>query len=126
MSEHGQDQFEIPQELRSMAEASFTQARKAFETFVNATHQAANTIEGQNAAMRSNAREIGTKAIGFAEQNVQASLDYAQKLLGTRDLAEIMRLHSEYVQTQMRVLAEQARDIGQAISRSALDAGKPK
>lgn len=126
MSETGRDQFEMPQDLREMAEASFNQARKAFETFVSAAHNAADTIEGQGATMRANAKDIGAKAIGFAEQNVQASLDYAQKLLTTRDLAEIMRLHSEYVQAQMRALTEQASEIGQAISRSALDAGKPK
>ncbi len=28
------NRFEIPKELRSMAEASFDQARKAFETFL--------------------------------------------------------------------------------------------
>lgn len=126
MSDTGRDQFEIPQDLRALAETSFNQARKAFETFVSAAHSAADTIEGQGATMRANAKDISAKAIGFAEQNMQASLDYAQKLLTTRDLAEIMRLHSEYVQAQMRALTEQASEIGQAISRSALDAGKPK
>ncbi|RIK98445.1 MAG: phasin [Proteobacteria bacterium] len=126
MSESERNQFEIPQDMQAMAEASFNQARKAFETFMSAAHNAADTFEGQGAAMRANAKEISAKAIGFAEQNMQASLDYAQKLLTTRDLAEIMRLHSEYVQAQMRALAEQASEIGQAIGRSALDAGKPK
>jgi len=38
----------------------------------------------------------------------------------------VMRLHSEYVQTQMRVLAEQASEMGQVVSRAALDATRPK
>ncbi len=126
MAESERERFEIPQDLRTMAEASFNQARKAFETFVSATQQAASTIEGQNAAMRANAKDISAKAIGFAEKNVQSSLDYAQKLLATKDVAEIMRLHSEYVQNQMRALTEQASEIGQAISRAALDGAKPK
>ena len=37
-----------------------------------------------------------------------------------------MRLHGEYVQAQMRSLAEQASEIAQAVSRAAMDAGKPK
>ena len=37
-----------------------------------------------------------------------------------------MRLHSEYVQTQLRSLAEQASEMGQIVSRAALDAAKPK
>ena len=38
---------------------------------------------------------------------MQASLDYAQALLKAKDLTEVMRLHSEYVQGQMRSLAAQ-------------------
>lgn len=126
MSDNERDRFEVPQELRSMAEASFNQARSAFESFLNVAHQTASSIEGQGATMRASAKEISTQAIGYAEQNVQNSLDYAQKLMATKDLSDIMRLHSEYVQSQMRSLAEQASEIGRAVSRAALDASKPK
>jgi hypothetical protein len=37
-----------------------------------------------------------------------------------------MRLHSEYVQSQMKSLAEQASEMGQIMSRAAMDAAKPK
>jgi hypothetical protein len=37
-----------------------------------------------------------------------------------------MKLHSEYVQGQMRALADQAGEIGQALTRAAMDAAKPK
>lgn len=37
-----------------------------------------------------------------------------------------MRLHSEYVQAQMRSLAEQASEMGQIVSKAAMDAASPK
>ena len=37
-----------------------------------------------------------------------------------------MRLHSEYVQGQMKALAEQASELGQIVSRAAMDVAKPK
>lgn len=37
-----------------------------------------------------------------------------------------MRLHTEYVQGQMRALAEQASEMGQTVTRAAMDATKPK
>ena len=124
MSEQGR--FEIPQEMRSMAEASFEQARKAFEKFLGDAQATAGTIEEKGAAVREGAKDIGAKAMSYAEKNVQASLDYAQSLLHAKDLTEIMRLHSEYVQAQMRSLAEQASEMGQIVSKAALDAAKPK
>jgi hypothetical protein len=42
------------------------------------------------------------------------------------DLTEVMRLHGEYVQSQMRSLAEQASEMSQIVSRAALEAAKPK
>jgi len=122
----GNERFEIPKEMRSMAEASFDQARKAFEAFMGTAQQTATTFNGTGEAARANAKEISAKAITFAEKNVQASLAYAQQLIHATDLAEVMRLHAEYVQTQMRTLADQASEIGQAVTRAALDATKPK
>lgn len=126
MTENGRDRFEIPKEVRSMAEASFDQARKAFETMIAGAQQTASTIEGKGESVRAGAKDISTKAVSFAEKNVTASLDYAQQLLHAKDLGEVLRVHSEYVQAQMKALAEQANELGQIVSRAALDAAKPK
>lgn len=124
MSENSR--FEIPQEMRSMAEASFDQARKVFEKFVTTAQQTAGTIDEHGATVRAGTKDISAKAISYAEKNVQASLDYAQSLLHAKDLADVMRLHGDYVQAQMRSLAEQASELGQAVGRAAMDAAKPK
>jgi phasin len=124
MSDDGR--FEIPKDMRSMAEASFDQARKTFENFLSSAQQTASSIEGKGAEVRAGARDITARAVAFAEKNVQASLDFAQQLLQAKDLADVMRLHSEYVQAQMRALAEQASEMGQIVSRAAMDVPKPK
>src|SRR5580704_11388849 len=126
MSDQGRDHFEIPKEMRSMAEASVEQARKAFENFLTSAQATAGSMEERGATVRAGAKDVGTKAIAYAEKNVQASLDYAQSLLHAKDLPEVMRLHSEYVQAQMRSLAEQASEMGQIVSRAAMEAAKPK
>ncbi len=126
MAEEAREQFEIPNNMRTMAEASVEQARRTFERFLEGAQTAAGTLEERGETVRAGAKDIGAKAIAYAEKNVQASLDYAQSLLHARDLAEVMRLHSEFVQSQMRALAEQANEMGQIVSRAAIDAAKPK
>lgn len=126
MSEDGRDRFEIPGDMRGLAEAGFDQARKGFEKFLAGAQQTAETIEAKGATVRAGARDVSAMAISYAERNVQASLDYAQSLLHAKDLAEMMRLHSEYVTAQMRSLAEQASEMGQIASRVAMDAARPK
>lgn len=133
MNQHeGRDQFEvpknfeIPQNVKEMAEASFDQARKAFESFMSAAQKTASQFEDQGAAAQASAKELGAKAVAFAEANVKASLDYAERLTKAKDVADVLKLHGEHVQSQMRALAEQASELGQAVTRAAINATKPK
>src|SRR5262249_99035 len=121
-----QVRFEIPKEMRSMAEASFEQARKTFEKFLDSAKATAASIEDRNATIPAGDKDLSAKAVAYAETNVQASLDYAERLLHAKDLPEVMRLHSEYVQAQMRALAEQTSEMSQAVGRTAMEAAKPK
>jgi phasin len=114
--------FEIPKEMRSMAEASFEQARKTFEKFLDSAKETAGSIAERNETVRAGARDIGAKAVAYVDQNVQASLDYAEQLLHARDLPEMMRLHTEYMQAQMRALGEQASEMG----RTAMEVTRSK
>ncbi|MEK9279818.1 MULTISPECIES: phasin family protein [unclassified Bradyrhizobium] len=126
MTQQAHERFEIPAEMRSMAETNFKRARETFEKLFAGAQAAAGSMEERGATMRAGARDIGAKASAFAETNVQASLDYAQSLAHARDLSEVMRLHGEYVQAQMHTLAEQASEMSQVVSRAAIDATKPK
>jgi phasin len=120
------DKFEIPGDMRAFTEQSVAQARRAFDGFMTAAQQAAATMEGQAETARKGAQAVTHKAVAFAEQNVAASFDYAQKLVAARDPEEVMRLHAEYVQAQMQALAEQARELGQTATRAAAESAKPR
>ncbi|HXY90541.1 MAG TPA: phasin, partial [Xanthobacteraceae bacterium] len=70
--------LEIPPEMRAFAEKSVGEARRAFEAYMDAATKALGNVEQSAQAMQSNARDLGRKAIGFAEDNVSATLDFAQ------------------------------------------------
>jgi phasin len=126
MNENGRDQFEIPRNMRSMAEAGFEQARKAFERFLSGAQAASDSLSARTATVGAGAKDAGAVAFSYAEKNVQASLDYAEALLHAKDLSDVMRLQREYAQAQIRALTEQASELGQIMGRTAMDATKPK
>jgi phasin len=130
MSDQVQDRFEIPKEMRSMAEASVEQARRTCEKLLASAQATAGSIEERGNSVRAGVKDIGSKAFGFAETNMQASLDYADSLAHAKNLPEMMRLQGDYVKTQMRVLTEQASEMGQvmgqAMGRAAIEAAKSK
>ena len=116
--------FEIPQEMRTLAEQSVEQAKKAFDTFMATAQKTASSIDGQASAAQSGAKDLRQKAMTFAEKNVAASFELAQKLVHAKDLEEVGRLQAEFVQRQSRALAEQAQELGETATRAAMGAVK--
>jgi len=120
------EQFAIPNEMRTFAEQSVAQARKAFDGFIQAANQAMGQLEGHADTARSTANEIAHKSMSYAEQNVAATFDFAQKLMQAEDAAEVMELQSEYLSRQMQTISAQVQDLGQSAAKLAVDAAKPK
>lgn len=117
--------FDVPTQLRQFAEQSLEQARKAVDGFMTAAQKAATTAESQASVAQTSAKDIGQKAMSFAEQNVAHSFEFAQKLVRAKDMQEIMALQQEYLQAQMKAMSEQAKDLGSA-TQSAMTSMKPK
>ncbi|HEY2530050.1 MAG TPA: phasin family protein [Xanthobacteraceae bacterium] len=115
--------FKIPSEMRAIAEQSVTQARKAFDSFI----QAASRAVGQQAqAARSGATEIAHKSMEYAEQNVAATFDFAENLMRAKDVAEVMGLQSQYLSRQMQALSAQVQEVGQSAAKMLVEAANLK
>ena len=117
-------QLEIPNEMRIVAERSVEQAKSAFTGYMRAAEEAVSTLEDRVKASQVGAHDIGDKAMHFAERNVLSAFEFAQKLLQTKDIQELVRIQTEFVQSQMRVLAEQVKDLGDTVSKVAIDSMK--
>jgi phasin len=120
------EQFAIPNEMRAFAEQSVAQARKAFDGFIEATNKAMGQMQGHAQAAHSGATEIAHKTMTYAEQNVAATFDFAQKLMSAKDASEVMGLQSQYLSRQMQALSTQVQDLGQSAAKIVVDAAKPK
>lgn len=110
--------YDIPQEMREFADKSVEQARKAFDGFVGAAQRTVSAMDGPSGPLQSSAHDIGRKAIAFAESNVAASFDYAQRLVQARDMAEVMDIQTRFLKDQMKAMEQQARELGGALAPS--------
>ena len=120
------EHFEIPRDVRAFAEKSVEQAKQAFDGFISAAHQAVSALEGQAETARKGARQVTEKAINFAEQNMAKSFELAQQLVRAKDVQEVMRLQTDFIRSQMRILTEQAKELGENAGQAAKDAGSSK
>jgi phasin len=118
------EQFGMPKEIRAFVEQSVTHAKHAFDGFIQAANQAMGQFEGQAQAARGGANEIAHKSMAYAEQNMAATFEFAEKLMQAKDATEVMRLQSDYLGRQMQALSTQVQELGQSAAKMVVDAAK--
>ncbi|GGE90975.1 phasin [Stappia taiwanensis] len=117
--------FEIPEQMRQMADQSVDQARKAFDEYMAATRKTVSTVEDKASSMKAGADDMGRKALEYTEEHVSAAFELAQKMVRASDVQEMMALQSDYMRKQMEALGEQVRELGDKAAKTAQDAVKP-
>ena len=111
--------FEIPEQMRTFADKSVDQAKKAFDDFMNATAKAVEKSEASAKSMETGARDVNRRALAFLEANVAASFDFAQQLVRARTVEEIGKIQQAFLQQQTEAAQNQSRDMADAIGKAA-------
>lgn len=115
MADHGTAIFEVPAEMRAFAEKSMEQAKQALDSFCLATQQAVSAADRQAAG----AKDVGELAVQFAERNIGASFEFAQRLVRAKDPQEVMALHADYVKSQVAAFSDQAKELTKQAAKMA-------
>lgn len=113
-----QPSFEIPAEMRDFAEKSVDQARNAVGTMMANAVKAAEQVQASGQTFQSTFSAAVAKGFDHAQANANATFDFAQKLVRTKDLREAFELQSEFVRSQFAAFQAQAKDYG-ALAQNA-------
>jgi hypothetical protein len=70
--------------------------------------------------VQASSKDMAQKTLSAVEQNLRASLDYAQRLVRAKDLQEITQIQSEFARTQTEAMQAQMREYG-SFMQSAMD-----
>ncbi|MGH6814797.1 MAG: phasin family protein [Hyphomicrobiaceae bacterium] len=116
-------QIEIPETMRDMAERNVEQARTAYQQFMNMARQAQDMVVKSSGALTEATLEIQTRAMKFAEQNMDAGFAAAQELAKARDLKEYFDTQTRHTQKQAQAYVQQAQELGRLMADAAQKAG---
>jgi hypothetical protein len=118
--------FEMPQELRELAEKSVEQARATYAQFMDAMTQAMGVWStAPSNVMTSGFKDVQELAIRFAKENAEAGFALASELANAKDIPGVITLQSRYAQTQLQSYARQAQELGRLMAE-AVRSMKPK
>src|SRR5262245_10861713 len=97
-------EFEIPQELRQLAEENVERARQLYVQFMDGVGQAmAAWSSASSDAIAPGFHEVQQRAVKLANDNADSAfkLELAKDVAQAKDLHELIDLQTRYVQSQM-------------------------
>jgi phasin family protein len=110
--------FEIPADMRKMAEQSAEQVKTAINAYLDFCKRSVpeNVLGGS---------ALSNKIFGYAEVNLAKAFEFVERLAQVRDPQEFTKLQMDFVQDQMQGMTEQAKELGEAATKAMLDSAKP-
>jgi hypothetical protein len=117
------------EEMSANAERAVQQAEKVVEKTIDQTRGALdnyfNFMQKAFSSYPMGGTELAEKMNRYTEQNISAARDFVHKLSQAKDLQDLMRIQTEFMQTQFGVFAEQTKSLTEAFTKAATGAVKP-
>jgi phasin len=117
--------FEVPEQMRALAEKGVSQARDNYARFKDAAETQNSTIEAVFTSASKGASQYSAKMMEFMKANTTSTLDFAQDLLGVRSPTEVMEVWSSHTRKQFETLTTQAKELTELAQRVATDTVEP-
>jgi hypothetical protein len=122
MSEQINEQAE---KMREMAQTTLDKAKEAVSKYMTESQKLRENADSGVRATYSSAKEMNDKAVAFAEANVAAGFELAQRLLAAKDPQEMGVVYQSHLKEQMEKMNAQFRELGSAMSQPpAVDLNK--
>ena len=103
--------------MREMAQANLDKAREAVSKYMTESQKLREKADSGARATYSNAKDMNDKAMAFAEANVAAGFELAQRLLHAKDPQEMGAVYQSHLKEQMERMNAQFRELGSAFSQ---------
>src|SRR5215211_4508992 len=107
----GRNMANATSEMRRSVDQTTEQAKQGLDQFMGSAQEATDSLQR-------NTRNIGQKVLTFTERNISATLQFGQRLLQAKDMGEIVKLQTEYVNAQFKAFTDQAKELAQVASEA--------
>ena len=105
--------------MREMAQSTLDKAKDAVSKYMAETQKMREKTDASVRASYSNVKDMNDKAVAFAEANVKAGFELAERLLQAKDPQEMGAVYQSHLKEQMEKMSAQFRELGSLVSKPA-------
>jgi hypothetical protein len=110
---------EQTEKMREMAQTTLDKAKDAMSKYMAESQKLREKADVNVRATYSTAKEMNEKAVAFAEANVQAGFELAERLLQAKNPQEMGAVYQSHLKEQMEKMNAQFREVGSLMSKPA-------
>jgi len=116
---------EQTEKMREIAQTTLDRAKEAVSKYISESQKLREKADSGVRASYSTAKEMNEKSVAFAEANVAAGFELAQKLLQAKDPQEMGAVYQTHLKEQMEKMNAQFRELASSITQPpAVDLNK--
>jgi hypothetical protein len=108
---------EQAEKMREVAQTTLDKAKEAVSKYMTESQKLRERADSGVRATYSTAKEMNDKAVTFAEANVAAGFELAQRLLHAKDPQEMGAVYQSHLKEQMEKMNAQFRELGSAMNK---------
>jgi hypothetical protein len=105
--------FEIPQQMRHLAEQNIKQAHAAYEQLTDFATKAVGAWMGAmpSSPMVAGFKEVQDRAAEIAKKNADSAFALVEKIAKAQNFQEILTLQTQFTQDQMKAFTTQTQEL---------------
>ena len=116
------------EELNANAKRAVQQAEQTVEQTLNYSRGVLdnyfNFVQKAFSSYPFGGAELGDKIRNYTERNIATAQDFMDKLSHAKDFQDVIRIQTEYMQTQFGALTEQTKSLAEAFTKAATSSVK--
>ncbi|HLI98640.1 MAG TPA: phasin [Bradyrhizobium sp.] len=117
--------FEVPEQMRALAEKGVSQARDNYARFKDVAESHNSTIEAVFANAGKGASEYSAKMMEIIKANTTSSLDFAQDMISVKTPSEALELWTGHAKKQFEALSAWSKEFVELSQKVASETVEP-
>jgi phasin len=117
--------FEVPEQMRALAEKGVSQARDSYAKFKDVAESHNGTIEAVFTSASKGASAYSAKLMEIMKANSTATLDFAQELIGAKTPSEALELWSSHAKKQFEAFTAYSKELAELSQKVATETVEP-
>ena len=117
--------MDVPHALRAATETGSAQAKETLEKMSAVTTEATSLITNSYSTAIKGAQDFNTKALEFAQTNIDAAIGFTEKLSGVKSPSHFIEMSTDHSRKQFETLAEQTKELAELAQKITLATAEP-